>query len=141
MNDGSHLREMPERIGEPMTYVQREEVDLSKKVRYAKSVYDVEGLLGVKCWNAGECFIAIVAKMGGANDWAAYVGALPNRRMVPAGTAEGAVLEELLTGSATMEVYNVTEEEVVRYTVHYGGKMLAKEAAALFGLPERQYRR
>ncbi len=58
---------------------QREEVDLSEKVRYAESVYEVAGLLGVKCWNAGECFIAIVAKMGGCNDWAAYVGALPNR--------------------------------------------------------------
>ncbi len=111
---------------------EREEVDLSKKVRYAESVYDVEGLLGVKCWNAGECFITIVAKMGGCNDWAAYVGALPNR---------GVMLDG---GDKLVEAdpdYSVTEEEVVRYTVRRGGKMLAKDAAALFGLPERQYRR
>ena len=102
------------------------DVDLSKKVRYAKEVYDVEGLLAVRFWNAGECCIAIVAKMGGANDWAAYVGALPNR-------GEAEVRNKL--------VEPTTEEEVVRYTCSYGGKMRAEEAARLFELPERQYRR
>lgn len=115
-----HVQELP-----------RDEVDLSKKVRYAKEVYGVEGILGVRCWNACACFVAIVAKMGGVNDWAAYVGALPNR---------GLMLDDCKLVETDPD-YSVTEEEVVRYTIRRGGKMRAEEAAAMFGLPVKQYRR
>lgn len=101
---------------------------------YPKETYGVEGILRVMFWNAGVCSIAIVAKKGDVDDWAAYVGALPNQALK--------LDEETRLLVEAAPDYRVTEEEVVRYTVRRGGKLLAKEASALFpSLPAKQYRR
>lgn len=77
-------------------------------------VYGQPGIMRVIYFNAGACGVAIVAKMGGGPDWAAYMGGLPN----PA-----------------------TEAEVVEETVRHGGKLLAEWAVGLWpSLPLELYR-
>lgn len=73
-------------------------------------VYGRADIMRVRYWNTGPVGVAVVAKVGGANDWAAYIGGLPN---------------------------NATERQVVEQTIRFGCKLNVEEAVGLFpGLAE-----
>ena len=118
---------------------------------YPKETYGIDGVLRVMYWNAGACSIAIVAKEGAVDDWAAYIGALPNRGLERCPLPDGSHPHEddtcaLCHGSGWRRTGEagqaVTEEEVVRYTVRRGGKLTSTVASRLWpDLPAKAYRR
>ena len=82
---------------------------------YPKEVVGIDRVLAYNYWNTNGVGIVIVAREGHADDWAAYIGALPNRD---------------------------TEREVIEWTAHYGAKLSRQQASRWFPqLPAEKYRR
>jgi len=82
---------------------------------YNEDVYGIGGILNYSYWNTNGVAMCIVAKEGGAADWAAYVGA---------------------TNAA-----NNSEEDTVQWVCRNGAKLSRKQANRWFSeLPIEAYR-
>lgn len=75
----------------------------------------IDRILAYTYWNTGNCGIVILAREGYADDWAAYIGALPGDH---------------------------TEQEAISWTAAHGAKLSPAEATRWFrDLPAKAYRR
>ena len=74
----------------------------------------IDRVLAYTYWNVAGCGIVIMAREGFADDWAAYIGALPG---------------------------HYTEQEAIAHTAAHGAKLVPEQAARWFPkLPAEAYR-
>ena len=74
----------------------------------------IDRVLAYSYWNTGGCGVVILAREGYADDWAAYIGALPG---------------------------HYTEQEAIAHTAAHGAKLSAAQAERWFShLPAEAYR-